>query len=48
MALGGLDMWINQIFGTSPFTLGHGKTDAASLEPAAKHQKIDYPKPTAC
>ncbi len=45
VALGGIDMWINQIFGTSPFTLKHGKTDAASLEPAAKHQKIDYPKP---
>ncbi|NEI47970.1 FAD-binding protein [Rhizobium leguminosarum] len=45
VALGGLDMWINQIFGSSPFTLKHGKTDAASLEPAAKHRKIDYPKP---
>jgi electron-transferring-flavoprotein dehydrogenase len=45
VALGGLDMWINQIFGTSPFTLKHGKTDAASLEPAAQHKKIDYPKP---
>ncbi|MBB5539040.1 electron transfer flavoprotein-ubiquinone oxidoreductase [Rhizobium giardinii] len=45
VALGGLDMWINQIFGSSPFTLKHGKTDAASLEPAAKHKKIDYPKP---
>ena len=30
VALGGLDMWINQIFGTSPFTLKHGKTDAAA------------------
>jgi electron-transferring-flavoprotein dehydrogenase len=45
VALGGLDMWINQIFGTSPFTLKHGKTDAQSLEPAAKHKPIDYPKP---
>ncbi len=45
VALGGLDMWINQIFGSSPLTLKHGKTDAASLEPAAKHRKIDYPKP---
>ncbi len=45
VALGGLDMWINQIFGTSPFTLKHGKTDAASLEPAAKHKPIAYPKP---
>ncbi|MBB3963767.1 electron transfer flavoprotein-ubiquinone oxidoreductase [Rhizobium metallidurans] len=46
VALGGLDMWTNQLFGFSFFgTLGHGKTDAQSLEPAAKHKKIDYPKP---
>ncbi|MFP5075697.1 electron transfer flavoprotein-ubiquinone oxidoreductase [Rhizobium sp. YIM 134829] len=45
VALGGLDMWINQIFGASPFTLKHGKTDAQSLEPAAKHKPIAYPKP---
>ncbi|AUX78386.1 electron transfer flavoprotein-ubiquinone oxidoreductase [Sinorhizobium fredii] len=46
VALGGLDMWTNTLFGFSIFgTLRHGKTDAASLEPAAKHQKIDYPKP---
>lgn len=45
VALGGLDMWINQIFGTSPFTLKHGKSDAASLEPASKHKPIAYPKP---
>ncbi|MFN7011163.1 MAG: electron transfer flavoprotein-ubiquinone oxidoreductase [Allorhizobium sp.] len=45
VALGGIDMWINQIFGSSPFTLKHGKTDAASLEPAAKHKPIAYPKP---
>ncbi|TWF56963.1 electron transfer flavoprotein-ubiquinone oxidoreductase [Neorhizobium alkalisoli] len=45
ISLGGLDMWINQIFGTSPFTLKHGKTDAQSLEPAANHKPINYPKP---
>ena len=46
IALGGLDMWTNQLFGFSLFgTLGHGKTDAAALEPAAQHKKIDYPKP---
>ena len=46
IGLGGLDMWTNQLFGFSFFgTLGHGKTDAQSLEPAAKHKKIDYPKP---
>ncbi|MEK1897022.1 MAG: electron transfer flavoprotein-ubiquinone oxidoreductase [Rhizobium sp.] len=46
VALGGLDMWTNQLVGLSLFgTLKHGKTDAASLEPASKHKKIDYPKP---
>jgi electron-transferring-flavoprotein dehydrogenase len=46
VGLGGLDMWLNTIFGGSPFgTLRHGKTDAASLEPAASHKKIAYPKP---
>ncbi len=45
IGLGGFDMWLNTLFGVSPFgTLKHGKTDAASLEPAAKHKKIDYPK----
>ncbi|MEJ6781406.1 electron transfer flavoprotein-ubiquinone oxidoreductase [Aminobacter sp. Piv2-1] len=46
VGLGGLDMWLNTLFGVSPFgTLKHGKTDAQSLEPASKHKKIDYPKP---
>ncbi|MEP9371045.1 electron transfer flavoprotein-ubiquinone oxidoreductase [Mesorhizobium sp. KR1-2] len=46
VGLGGLDMWLNTLFGFSPFgTLKHRKTDAASLEPASKHHKIDYPKP---
>ncbi|MET4691898.1 electron transfer flavoprotein-ubiquinone oxidoreductase [Sinorhizobium fredii] len=46
VGLGGLDMWTNTLFGFSFFgTLKHGKTDAQSLEPAARHQKIDYPKP---
>ncbi|MBX3571266.1 MAG: electron transfer flavoprotein-ubiquinone oxidoreductase [Mesorhizobium sp.] len=46
IGLGGLDMWTNQLFGLSLFgTLKHGKSDAASLEPAAKHKKIAYPKP---
>ncbi|ARM89764.1 electron transfer flavoprotein-ubiquinone oxidoreductase 2 [Rhizobium sp. CIAT894] len=46
VALGGLDMWTNQLFGLSLFgTLGHGKTDAESLEPAAQHKPIAYPKP---
>ena len=46
VGLGGLDMWTNQLFGFSIFgTLKHGKTDAQSLEPAAKHKPIAYPKP---
>lgn len=46
VGLGGLDMWLNTLFGVSPFgTLKHGKSDAQSLEPAAQHKKIVYPKP---
>lgn len=45
LAMGGLDMWTNQV-GFSLFgTMGHGKTDAASTEPASHHKPIDYPKP---
>ncbi len=46
VALGGFDMWMNTLFGFSLFgTLSHGKADYASLEPAEKHKRIDYPKP---
>ncbi|MDF0698819.1 electron transfer flavoprotein-ubiquinone oxidoreductase [Rhizobium sp. MC63] len=46
VALGGLDMWTNTLFGFSFFgTLKHGKSDAESLEPAAQHKPIAYPKP---
>ncbi|TBB19976.1 electron transfer flavoprotein-ubiquinone oxidoreductase [Rhizobium ruizarguesonis] len=46
VALGGLDMWTNTLFGFSFFgTLKHGKTDAQSLEPASMHKPIGYPKP---
>lgn len=46
VVLGGLDMWANSLFGFSLFgTLKHGKPDYASLDPAAMHRKIDYPKP---
>ncbi|MFG1424992.1 electron transfer flavoprotein-ubiquinone oxidoreductase [Roseixanthobacter glucoisosaccharinicivorans] len=45
IGLGALDMWTNT-FGFSLFgTLKHGKTDAASLKPAAQCKKIAYPKP---
>ena len=44
--LGGVEMWLNQIIGWSPFgTMSHDKTDAASLKPASKFKPIDYPKP---
>ncbi len=46
VALGGLDMWTNELFGFSFFgTVGHGKSDAKSLRPASEFQPIAYPKP---
>ncbi len=46
VALGGVDMWMNELFGASFFgTLRHGKTDAASLKPAKDFEPIAYPKP---
>ena len=46
VALGGLDMWTNQLFGVSLFgTLRHGKPDSATLETAARSRPIAYPKP---
>jgi electron-transferring-flavoprotein dehydrogenase len=46
IALGGLDMWANEISGTSPFgTLKHGEPDCASLKPLAEATPIPYPKP---
>ena len=46
IALGGLDMWTNELFGFSCFgTRKHGKLDSESLEKAADFDKIAYPKP---
>jgi electron-transferring-flavoprotein dehydrogenase len=46
LALGGFDMWINELFGFSPFgTLRHRKTDAESTKPARQYKPINYPKP---
>jgi len=46
IALGGLDMWTNSLFGFSFFgTKGHGKPDDATLKPAKDCKRIDYPKP---
>ena len=45
VAFAGLDMWTNTL-GFSLFgTLRHGKPDSATLEPAARHKPIAYPKP---
>ncbi|MHA1190141.1 MAG: electron transfer flavoprotein-ubiquinone oxidoreductase, partial [Alphaproteobacteria bacterium] len=46
IALGGLDMWTNQLFGFSIFgTRAHGKPDHETLKPAADCPVIDYPRP---
>ncbi|WP_380058738.1 electron transfer flavoprotein-ubiquinone oxidoreductase [Falsihalocynthiibacter sp. SS001] len=46
LALGGVDMWTNTLFGFSLFgTLKHGKSDADATGYAADHKEIDYPKP---
>lgn len=46
VALGGLDMWTNELFGFSLFgTLKHGKPDHATLAPASTMAQIAYPKP---
>lgn len=46
-AVGMFDLWVNHLTGGfSVFgTMKHGKTDAASTEPAAMHKPIAYPKP---
>jgi electron-transferring-flavoprotein dehydrogenase len=46
LTVGGLDMWMNNLFGVSFLgTLKHGKSDAASTGMAAKYEPIVYPKP---
>src|ERR1700722_12854178 len=46
MGIGGIDMWMNQLFGFSLLgTLKHGKPDYATLKPAAAFKPIVYPKP---
>ncbi len=46
LALGGLDMWLNDTMGLSLFgTLKHGKPDHATLRPASECKPIDYPRP---
>ena len=45
LALGGLDMWLNQLFGVGFGTWKHGKPDYATLKPASQAKPIVYPKP---
>ena len=45
LALGGLDMWMNQLLGFGLGTWKHGKPDYATLKPAAESKPIIYPKP---
>lgn len=46
VALGGLDMWLQQLTGLSLFgTLRHGKPDHQSLRPADGTAPIAYPRP---
>jgi len=46
IALGGLDMWTNELFGFSFFgTLSHGKADFETLKPIKSVKPIVYPRP---
>ena len=46
VTLGGADMWLNTLFGWSPFgTLSHGGPDYKSLKPLSEVEPIHYPKP---
>ncbi|MDT2019299.1 electron transfer flavoprotein-ubiquinone oxidoreductase [Methylocella sp. CPCC 101449] len=46
IGLGGIDMWMNELFGFSPFgTLKHGKPDFATLKPLSQVKPIVYPRP---
>ncbi|MFO0990644.1 MAG: electron transfer flavoprotein-ubiquinone oxidoreductase [Hyphomicrobiales bacterium] len=45
LTLGGLDMWLNQLFGFGLGTWSHGKPDYATLKPASACRPIAYPKP---
>ncbi|KMO40835.1 electron transfer flavoprotein-ubiquinone oxidoreductase [Methylobacterium aquaticum] len=46
VGLGGLDMWLNELAGLSPFgTLSHGKPDYACTKPLKDVTPITYPRP---
>ena len=46
IGLGGLDMWMTELLGTSLFgTMSHGKSDYETLKPLKDVKRISYPKP---
>ena len=46
LIVGGIDMWIANIFGINILgTMKHGKSDAKSTKPAKNFREIQYPKP---
>jgi electron-transferring-flavoprotein dehydrogenase len=45
LALGGLDMWMNELFGMGLGTWKHGKPDFATLKKVSESRPISYPKP---
>jgi electron-transferring-flavoprotein dehydrogenase len=46
LTLGGIDMWVANLFGFNPLgTIRHGKSDAAATGRASDHPPIEYPKP---
>jgi electron-transferring-flavoprotein dehydrogenase len=46
IGLGGIDMWMSELLGVSPFgTLAHGKPDHECLKPIDQVKPIVYPKP---
>ncbi|WP_226782016.1 electron transfer flavoprotein-ubiquinone oxidoreductase [Oceaniglobus trochenteri] len=46
LAVGGFDMWTNNLFGLSLLgTLKHGKSDAEATRKKFAYEPIDYPKP---
>jgi electron-transferring-flavoprotein dehydrogenase len=45
LMFGGIDMWLSALLPFLKHTIGHGKADHASLEPASKFKPIDYPRP---
>jgi electron-transferring-flavoprotein dehydrogenase len=46
VALGGVDMWLSELLGRSPFgTLAHGKPDYMCTKPLSQVKPIVYPRP---